>query len=214
CRERMCGAFGRLAPAGLGDVLPITSAGRLVPAGPVIMGLVMMALPVGIVATAFANEVHRRDFVVTWGMVARVPLFSGLSAIEIADIMELLRAEQLQTDEVVVRRGEAAHSMYFIAAGEGEIALGDEHIRLGAGHVFGEIAVLRRARRSATVTALTRTSLLVLDAHDLHALMARQPRIAERIREVARERLEGRSQSLKGDLLAEELDGAKDAAER
>ena len=139
------------------------------------MGMIMMALPIGIVATAFAEEVHRRAFVVTWGMVARVPLFSGLSAIEIADIMELLRAEQIEADEVVVRRGEAAHSMYFVAAGEVEIALDSERIRLGAGHFFGEIAVLRRARRSATVTALTRTSLLVLDAHDLHALMARQP---------------------------------------
>ena len=65
-----------------------------------------------------------------------------------------------------------------------------------------------RARRSATVTALSRTSLLVLDAHDLHALMARQPQIAERIREVARKRLEGRK-SDKGDLLTEELEGAE-----
>jgi len=40
----------------------------------------MVALPVGIVATAFANEVHRRDFVVTWGLVARIPLFSELTA--------------------------------------------------------------------------------------------------------------------------------------
>ena len=36
--------------------------------------LVMLALPVGIIATAFAEVIHRRDFVVTWNMVARVPL--------------------------------------------------------------------------------------------------------------------------------------------
>jgi voltage-gated potassium channel len=72
--------------------------------------------------------------------------------------------------------------------------------------------VLRRARRSATVTALTRASLLVLDAHDLHALMARQPRIAERIREVARKRLE-RTPGQKGDLLTEELEGAEAAGQ-
>jgi voltage-gated potassium channel len=92
--------------------------------------------------------------------------------------------------------------------------LDSERIRLGAGHFFGEIAVLRRARRSATVTALSRTSLLVLDAHDLHALMARQPRIAERIREVARKRLEGRAPAQKGDLLTEELEGAQEPAGR
>ena len=209
--DAMWWAIVTLSTIGYGDVVPVTAAGRLVAAAAGIMGLIMVALPIGIIATAFAREVHRRDFVVTWGMVARVPLFSGLSAIEIADIMALLRAEQLQTDEVVVRRGEAAHSMYFIAAGEVEIALDSGPVRLGAGHFFGEIAVLRRTRRSATATALKRTSLLVLDAHDLDALMARQARIAERIREVARQRLEERAGGQKGDLLAEELEAADES---
>jgi voltage-gated potassium channel len=203
--DAMWWAIVTLSTIGYGDVVPITGPGKLVAAVTGITGLVMMALPIGIVATAFANEVHRRDFVVTWSMVARVPVFSGLSAIEIADIMGLLRAQQFEAGEVVVRRGEAAHSMYFVAAGEVEIALNHERIRLGAGHFFGEIAALRRARRSATVTALTRTSLLVLDAHDLRALMDRQPRIAERIRDVARKRLEQRAPNAKGDLLTEEL---------
>jgi voltage-gated potassium channel len=208
--DAMWWAIVTLSTIGYGDVVPVTPPGKVVAAVTGMTGIIMMALPIGIVATAFAEEVHRRAFVVTWGMVARVPLFSGLSAIEIADIMELLRAEQVEAEEVVVRRGEAAHSMYFVAAGEVEIVLDSERIRLGAGHFFGEIAVLRRARRSATVTALTRTSLLVLDAHDLHALMARQPRIAERIREVARKRL-ARTPGQKGDLLTEELEGAEAA---
>jgi voltage-gated potassium channel len=64
---------------------------------------------------------------------------------------------------------------------------------------------LRRARRSATVTAVTRTSLLALDAHDLHALMDRQPRIADRIHEVARQRLGGDALTPQGDVVSEEL---------
>jgi voltage-gated potassium channel len=96
--------------------------------------------------------------------------------------------------------------MYFIAAGEVEIELKNERVRLGAGHFFGEVAALRRTRRSATVTAVTRTNLLVLDAHDLHVLMDREPRIAERIHEVARSRLGGDVISPKGDLVAEELE--------
>ena len=83
----------------------------------------MIALPVGIVATAFSQEVHRRDFVVTWAMVARVPLFAGLDAAAIADIMRLLRAQTVGAGEVVVRRGDAAHSMYFVASGEVDIDL-------------------------------------------------------------------------------------------
>jgi voltage-gated potassium channel len=210
--DAMWWAVVTLATIGYGDVVPITPLGKAVAAATGVLGLVMIALPVGIVATAFAEEIHRRDFVVTWGMVARVPLFSELSAGEIADIMQLLRAQQLLAGEVLVRRGEPAHSMYFVAAGEVEIEHKhrQDRIRLGAGHFFGEIAVLRRARRSATVVATTRTSLLVLDAHDLHALMDRQPQIAERIREVARSRLGREIIAAKGDLLTEELEEAHD----
>src|SRR5262249_19330859 len=71
---------------------------------------------------------------------------------------------------------------------------------------FGEVAALHRTRRSATVTAVTRTGLLVLDAHDLHVLMDREPRIAEHIREVARARVGGDMVTRKGDLVVEELD--------
>jgi voltage-gated potassium channel len=96
--------------------------------------------------------------------------------------------------------------MYVIAAGEVEVALPDRRIQLGAGQFFGEVAVLRRARRAATATALTRVRLLVLDAHDLHALMQRSPRIAAHIRKVTRERLGRELVSKTGDLLPEELE--------
>src|SRR5204863_8541445 len=100
---------------------------------------------------------------------------------------------------------DAAHSMYFIAAGEVEIALKDSNVRLGAGHFFGEVAVLRRARRSATVTALTRANLLVLDAHDLHALMQRTPRLAARMHEMVKQRV-GEVVTAHGDIVTEELE--------
>ena len=150
-----------------------------------------MALPVGIIATAFAEQIQRRDFIVTWGMISRVPLFAELDAAEISDVMELLRAQVVEPGEIIVREGDDAHSMYFIAAGEVEIALKGkkETLRLGVGQFFGEVAVLRRARRSATVVAFSRTNLLVLDAPDLRALMQRDPRVAERIEDVVEKRV-------------------------
>ena len=204
--DAMWWAIVTLGTIGYGDVVPITTLGRIVAGATIFGGLIMIALPVGIIATAFAEEIHRRDFVVTWGMVARVPLFAGLNAGEIADIMRLMRAQTVEPGDVVVRRGDIAHSMYFVAAGEVEIELKDGRIRLGVGHFFGEMAVLRQSRRSATVTAITRTSLLVLDAQDLHALMEREPRVAERIRDVMRERLGDERLTPKGDLVAEELE--------
>jgi voltage-gated potassium channel len=204
--DAMWWAIVTLGTIGYGDAVPMTLFGRFVASITIVVGLVMIALPVGIVATAFANQIHRRDFVVTWSMIARVPLFAELTASDIADIMRLLRAQQVEAGTIIARRGEPAHSMYFVAAGEVEIELKHKRVRLGAGHFFGEVAALRRVRRSATSTAVTRTSLLVLDAHDLHALMDREPRIADRIREVVRGRIGRDIVTPRGDVIAEELE--------
>jgi voltage-gated potassium channel len=205
--DAMWWAIVTLGTIGYGDVVPITIGGKVVAAATIFLGLIMIALPVGIIANAFSEEIHRRDFVVTWSMVAKVPLFSGLDAGEIAAIMRLLRAQQFEPGAVIVRRGEPGHSMYFIAAGEVEISLPNEsHTRLGAGHFFGEIAVLQRTRRSATVSAVTRTSLLVLDAGDMRALMERDHRIGERLHEMARGRVKHELVTPKGDIITEEIE--------
>ena len=204
--DAMWWAIVTLGTIGYGDVVPVTVLGRMVASVTIFAGLIMIALPVGIIATAFSDEVHRRDFVVTWSMVARVPLFAELQASDIADIMRLLRAQRLEPGTVIVRRGERADCMYFIADGEVEVMLKDKKVKLDTGHFFGEIAALRRSRRTATVIARTQVSLLVLDTHDLHALMERDPRIAEHIRHVASTRLGEEIIVPKGDLVSEELE--------
>jgi voltage-gated potassium channel len=204
--DAMWWAIVTLGTIGYGDVVPVTAAGKVIAALTIFCGLVMVALPVGIIATAFAATIHRRDFVVTWTMVAKVPLFAELEAGDIADIMQLLRAQTVEPGAVIARRGDPAHSMYFIASGEVAIALQDQTVRLSAGHFFGEVAVLRQARRSATVTALTRANLLVLDGHDLRALMTRDSRVAARMREMVKQRLGREVVSERGDIVTEEIE--------
>jgi voltage-gated potassium channel len=198
-------AIVTLGTVGYGDVVPITALGKLVSVFAIIGGLTMIALPVAIISTAFADEVRRRDFVVTWGMLARVPLFSHLGASEIADIMRLLRAQTIESGEILVRRGDAASSMYFITAGEVEIELPNQRVRLSDGTFFGEIALLRRTKRSGTVTATRKTKLLALDAQDFHALIERMPDLAAHVHKTAKERLADTAQAHKGDLAAGEI---------
>jgi voltage-gated potassium channel len=201
-------AIVTLGTIGYGDVVPVTLVGRFLASLTIFAGLLMMALPVGIFATAFANEVHRRDFIITWGLVARIPLFGTLTATEIAEVMTMLRAQKVDSGTVIARRGEPAHAMYLIADGEVEVKLPHKHVRLGTGQFFGEIAALRRTRRSATVTALTPTRLLVLDTLDLHGLMDRQPELAARIEETARAKLGHGLNEPDGDLTSEEVSSA------
>jgi voltage-gated potassium channel len=195
-----------LTTVGYGDVVPMTPAGKIVAGITGMLGVGVIALPVGIIATAFAREIHRRDFVVTWSMVARVPLFAELTPGEVAEVMRLLKAQFAARGELIVRRGEPAHSMYFIASGEVEIELKTGPVRLGEGQFFGEVALLRASRRNASVIATERTQLLVLDAEDLHHLMHRQPHIARHIEDVAKNRVAREALSRHGDLAAPEIE--------
>ncbi|WP_414473804.1 cyclic nucleotide-gated ion channel [Microvirga sp. M2] len=186
--EAMYWAIVTLTTVGYGDVVPVTALGRVIAALTAVAGLVMLALPVGIIASAFSREIHRRDFVVTWSMVARVPLFADLDADEIASVMQCLSSRSCTPGEVIVRKGDEAHSMYLIAAGDVEVVLPGENVHLGPGDFFGEMAVLKRRRRAATVRALTPCRLLVLDAGDLHDLLEGNPALAEHVHAVARSR--------------------------
>jgi voltage-gated potassium channel len=131
-------AIVTLGTIGYGDVVPVTVLGRVLASLTIFAGLLMMALPVGIFATAFANEVHRRDFIITWGLVARIPLFRTLTASEIADVMTMLRAQKVDGGTVIAHRGEPAHSMYLIADGEVQGKL--RHKRPWAARDIGDIS--------------------------------------------------------------------------
>jgi len=203
--QAMWWAIVTLGTVGYGDVVPVTALGKLVSVFAIVTGFAMIALPVAIISTAFADEVRRRDFVVTWGMLARVPLFSRLSATEIADIMRLLRARTIEAGEILVRRGDAASSMYFITAGEVEIELPNQRVRLADGTFFGEIALLHRTKRSGTVTATRKTRLLALDAQDFHALIERMPALAAHVQKIAKARLADSGDAAKGDLAPAEI---------
>ena len=73
--DAMWWAITTLTTVGYGDVVPVTGLGRVVAGITMVAGVGLLALPVGIVATGFVDTIHRRDFVVTFGMLARVPLF-------------------------------------------------------------------------------------------------------------------------------------------
>jgi voltage-gated potassium channel len=204
--EAMYWAVITLTTVGYGDVHPITAGGKVVAGLTAVMGLVMLSLPVGIIATAFAEVIHRRDFVVTWTMVSRVPLFQHLDAGEIALIMRYLRSQMADAGEVIVRRDEEARSMYFVASGAVEVELARRRVRLDEGHFFGELAILRGGKRTATVRALEAVKLLVLDREDFNALMDQNPALAKRIHDIARSRGAQLPVEPGGDLDQREMD--------
>jgi voltage-gated potassium channel len=207
--DAMYWAVVTLATVGYGDVVPITPTGKLIASVTGLMGLISFAIPVGIVATAFAEAIQRREFVVTWSMVARVPIFAEMAAAEIAEVMRFLRSQTVQKNELVVRQGEMAHSMYFIASGEVQIELPDGIVPLGEGDFFGELAILQGTHRSATVRALSTVRLLVLDAADFRSILLHYPALARRVEHARAKRDAVAFPDKSGDTTRGELPGKR-----
>jgi len=180
--DAMWWALETLTTVGYGDVVPATGLGRVVAGVTMIVGVGLLALPVGIVATGFVNTIHRRDFVVTFAMLSRVPLFQGFSASVLSEIMGLLRAQSIAAGGIISARGERAAAMYFIVSGEVDVELEDKHVEFGSGDFFGELALLHDTMRSASVIARMPTRLLSLSAEDFAALMQKHPALEQRLK--------------------------------
>ncbi|MGJ5205823.1 cyclic nucleotide-gated ion channel [Bradyrhizobium sp. HKCCYLR20261] len=183
-----------LTTTGYGDVVPITPLGRTVAAMVMISGLGVFGLWTGILATSFAAETRRDNFLKTWELVSRVPFFASLGPSTIADVTQMLRTIDLPPRATVIRKGEPGDCMYFIAAGEVEVDLPGKKVRLGEGAFFGEMALLGNNLRSANISTTNLSKLLVLDLVDFRVLMARHPDLARSIdAEAQRRALENRT---------------------
>ena len=190
--EAMWWGIVTLTTVGYGDVTPVTLWGKLAGGLTAVMGLCMFAIPVGIIASAFIEAVRRREFVDTWNLVAKVPLFRTLDAARIAAVAGVLRARRAERGERLIRKGDQADSMYFIVSGDVEVDQESDAAkgRLQAGDFFGEIALIADRARTATITALIPCKLLVLHKDDFENFMDSHPDLKEAVREAARRRLE------------------------
>jgi voltage-gated potassium channel len=186
-------AVATLTTTGYGDVVPITPLGRLVAAVVMICGLGVFGLWTGILATGFAAETRRDNFLKTWESVSKVPFFANLGPAAIADVTHMLRTMDLPARTMIIRKGQAGDCMYFIADGEVEVDLPGKKVTLGEGAFFGEMALLGNNLRSANITTTRVSRLLVLDLVDFRLLMARHPDLAETIdAEASRRALENK----------------------
>lgn len=182
-------ALATLTTVGYGDVVPITSLGRLFGGLVMIFGLGMFALPIGIIAAGFRQEAQRREFVVTWSMVAKVPMFHGLKPYEIAEIMRFLQSQTVLHDTVIFSKSDPAVAMYFIIVGQVNIEMDEQIYEVNNGDHFGEMALLEHRAHSATARACVNTSLLVLSKEDFEYLLRVNPSIDARMRQEAQIRL-------------------------
>ncbi len=177
-----------LSTVGYGDIIPQTVPGKILGGLAAISGFGMFALPAGILANGFAIEVKRLKEIVSWNMVAKVPLFSSLESGAIYDIASLLRVRRYKKHEIIIKEGSRGESMYFIVEGSVEVYKEELVGILKEGEFFGEISLLKNIPRTATIIARQRCELLELNRYDFHNLTKEKPEILEGIMEVAAKR--------------------------
>lgn len=200
-REGQYKAFGSLPDAlwwavvtltttGYGDVVPQTVGGKMIGSVVMVSGILVLALMTGILATGFAEEERRREYLRVWDQVTKVPMFAELGTVTLSEIVGKLRVRHYPPRIVVVRRDEPGDSMFFISEGEVEVRLPRGGIALGQGAFFGEMALLDRLPRSATVVTTRPSTLLVLYASDFYEIASNIPALVEAVEREARRRRE------------------------
>jgi voltage-gated potassium channel len=115
-------------------------------------------------------------------------MFAELGTVTLSEIVSKLRVRHYPPRIVVVRRDEPGDSMFFISEGEVEVRLPRGVVTLGQGGFFGEMALLDRLPRSATVVTSQPTTLLVLYASDFYEVAANIPSLVEAVEREARRR--------------------------
>jgi voltage-gated potassium channel len=188
-RDAQPAAFGTLPAAlwwavvtltttGYGDAVPHTPLGHLLGGVVMICGIATFGLWAGILATGFAAESRRRNFIQTWDLVSKVPFFQTLDPSAIAEVTHMLRRLEVPARTAVIRRGRVGDCMYFIADGEVQVDVKPTPVRLGTGSFFGELALLGDSIRTANVVTVTPSTLLILDLADFRTLTAHHPELA------------------------------------
>ncbi len=120
-------------------------------------------------------------------------IFRGLPVSRLESAARQLVEVPMTAGEVVIRQGEAADRFYLVAQGDVAVSQVPEkggaetHLRdLGPGDVFGEIGLLRRSPRTATVTATSDGMLLALEAPIFRELVGSGPGLSTRLLDLYR----------------------------
>ncbi len=110
--------------------------------------------------------------------LATIPFFSGLDPVALERVASGMRSRRFRRGEVIFHLGDPGDALFVIVSGDVKISLpsetGDEAIlaTLRPGEVFGELALLDGAPRSASATALTATETVVLPRDQFRELIA------------------------------------------
>ena len=119
----------------------------------------------------------------------KIPVFADLSEEQLGHIASLAAEVSVPASKELVREGDYSYDVLAIEEGTASVDRDGEHIAdLGPGDVFGEMGVLQREQRNATVVATSPMLLVTLTSWDIRRLRKTAPKAVAHLREVVAQR--------------------------
>jgi len=118
-----------------------------------------------------------------------LPLFADVPDEELAQIAGFAQEVTVTPGRELVREGDFSYEFMAIEEGEAEVTRSGQHLAdLGPGDFFGEMGLLEKTLRNATVTAKTSMRLVTLTGWDMKRMERHIPEATERVRKTLEER--------------------------
>jgi CRP/FNR family cyclic AMP-dependent transcriptional regulator len=119
-----------------------------------------------------------------------IPVFAGLSNREREQVARWADEVDVAPGKELAVQGRLAYEFFAIESGTADVVKDGERIRtLGPGDFFGEIALIQRDRRTASVVATSPMTLIVMHARDFRHMAREMPEVAQHLEQALRERL-------------------------
>jgi CRP/FNR family cyclic AMP-dependent transcriptional regulator len=119
----------------------------------------------------------------------KIPVFADLSDDQLGHIAALAAEVSVPEGKELVREGDYSYDVLAIEEGTARVDRHGAHIAdLEPGDVFGEMGVLKREQRNATVVATSPMMLVTLTSWDIRRLQKTAPKAVEHLRDVVAQR--------------------------
>jgi CRP-like cAMP-binding protein len=123
-------------------------------------------------------------------LISSVPLFAGLSRSELGQIASIADEIDVAERKVLIREGERGREFFVLLEGDVEVRRDGRTLSMrGKGEFFGEMALISRRPRNATVTTTSPVRALVIRDIEFQALLRQKPQIALKVLETFADRL-------------------------
>ncbi|HXJ62282.1 MAG TPA: cyclic nucleotide-binding domain-containing protein [Actinomycetota bacterium] len=112
------------------------------------------------------------------GALRQMPFFADLGDDDLGEVVRIGTHQHFESGEEIVVQGDAGDGMYIVLEGRAQVDVGGRFHNLEPGAFVGEMALIRKRKRSATVKAIEPVTALKVSAEDFHAFLMAHPGVA------------------------------------